>query len=77
MLEIKINLKKIRLEKGLTQKELAKKSGVSGSYISFLETGKRLPTIYILVVIAKTLDVKINELVDIKEDGFRSTFKYF
>lgn len=77
MLEIKIKLKKVRLEKGLTQKELAKLSGVSVAYISLMECGKRYPTILILIQIARVLNVKIGELISVEEDGFRSTFKYF
>ena len=77
MLEIKINLREIRKQKGLTQKELAKLSGVSVAYISMLELQKRLPTIFILVNLAKVLNVKVGDLVAVTEDNFRSTYKYF
>ena len=77
MLEIKINLREIRKQKGLTQKELAKLSGVSVAYISMLELQKRSPTIFVLANIARALDVKISDLVAVTEDGFRSTYKYF
>ena len=77
MLEIKINLREIRKQKGLTQKELAKMSGVSVAYISMLELQKRSPTIFVLISLAKVLNVKIGDLVAVAEDGFRSTYKYF
>lgn len=77
MLEIKINLREIRKQKGLTQKELARLSGVSVAYISMLELQKRSPTIFILVNLAKVLNVKVGDLVAVTEDNFRSTYKYF
>lgn len=77
MLEIKINLREVRKQKGLTQKELAKLSGVSVAYISMLELQKRSPTIFVLVNLAKVLNVKVGDLVAVTEDNFRSTYKYF
>lgn len=77
MIEIKIHLRKIRKQKGLTQKELAKLSYISTAYISELELEKRMPTIFVLVKLARVLSVKISDLVSVTEDGFRSTYKYF
>lgn len=77
MLEIKINLREIRKQKGLTQKELAKLSGVSVAYISMLELQKRSPTVFVLVNLARALGVKISNLIAVTEDNFRSTYKYF
>ena len=77
MLEIKINLREIRKQKGLTQKELAKMSSVSVAYISMLELQKRSPTIFVLVNLARALGVKISDLIAVTEDNFRSTYKYF
>ena len=39
---VKDNLKRIRKEKGLTQRELAEKSKVSFSMVSKLESGEQL-----------------------------------
>lgn len=77
MLEIKINLREIRKQKGLTQQEVAKLSGVSVAHISMLEMQKRLPTIFVLVNLAKGLNVKVGDLVAVTEDNFHSTYKYF
>lgn len=63
MLEIKINLREIRKQKGLTQKELAKLSYISTAYVSGLELGKRMPTIFVLIKLARALGVKISDLV--------------
>ena len=57
------NLKKIRVSKNMTQKQLSKKANVSISYISDLEIGNRInPSYRILIRIAKALDVSIEEL---------------
>lgn len=43
--------------KGLTQNDLALKSGLSITYISMLENGKKSPTIRTLAKISKSLDI--------------------
>jgi len=50
---------KRRLEKGLTQKELARRIGTKQSAISRLESGTYNPTISFLEKIAKALDAKL------------------
>jgi transcriptional regulator with XRE-family HTH domain len=57
-------LRKARLEKGLTQKELGKKVGVSESYISLLERGirERCPP-ELLKDIAKALEPEVNSIL--------------
>jgi transcriptional regulator with XRE-family HTH domain len=42
-------LKEARQLAGLTQSELAERVGISGAYLSYLETGKRIPPPRILV----------------------------
>lgn len=55
-------LKEVRLRKGLTQKQIADKAGVSMQAISNYENG-HAPTLENLIVIAETLDVPIGWLV--------------
>lgn len=50
-------LKKIREEKGLSMSELHRRSGLSVSYIHYLETGKNEPTVTTLLRLCKALDV--------------------
>jgi transcriptional regulator with XRE-family HTH domain len=57
------NVKRIRLVKGLTQEQLAEKSGFSQQYISGLEKGQRNPTIISLYELARSLGVSHIELV--------------
>jgi transcriptional regulator with XRE-family HTH domain len=49
------NLRRIRLQKGLSQEELAATSGVSQQYLSGLENGLRNPTLELLHRIADAL----------------------
>lgn len=49
------NLKRIRVERGLTQEELAERSGFSQQYISDMEHGRRDPTIVSLWELAQAI----------------------
>ncbi len=57
------NLRRIRQEKGLTQEQLAERSGFSQQYISGLETGHRNPTIVTIYELAQILGVTHMDLV--------------
>lgn len=64
-------IKKVRKEKGMTQKQLANKAEISFSMISKLESGERKnPTNEILTKLANALEVSKAELVDDKEKIF-------
>ena len=56
-------IKKLRGELGLTQEDLAEKVGVSRVYIGYVEQGRNTPSLEILEKIAKSLKVKLSELV--------------
>ncbi len=56
-------IKTIRAQKGLSQKELGERLGVSQQMIGQWETGKASPKIETLEKIAKVLDVDIFSLV--------------
>ncbi len=58
-----MNIRELRESKGLMQKELARIVGVSPSTFNQYETGKRQPDISTLQLIARALDVTIDELV--------------
>jgi len=57
--EILGELVKLRKEKGMTQEELAEKSGSTQQRISLIEKQERSPTLKTLCNIAKALDVDI------------------
>ena len=71
-----IRLKELRKERGLTQEDLSKLSGISFPTISRYENGQRdEPKLTILKTLANYFDVTIDYLVgdtDIKETNFTS-----
>lgn len=52
-----LNVKRFRVERGLSQEELAFECGLHRTYISGVERGVRNPTIVVLEKIAKALKV--------------------
>lgn len=56
------NIRRLRLDAGLTQEELALKCGLSQGYINQLESGKRRFTQKSLDMIADTLSIPLMEL---------------
>ena len=61
-LVLKNNLKKTRMEKGLSQQDLADMVGVSRNTISSIETGQFSPTAKLALVICIALEKKFEEL---------------
>jgi len=57
-------LKEKRIEKGLSQYELAKLTGVHVTTISKIENGQRLPSLKVAAKLAKVLDVSLDDLFD-------------
>ena len=57
------NLKRIRLEKKMSQGDVARALGVHRSYISGLERGVRNPTLTNIERIAKALCINIQKLL--------------
>jgi transcriptional regulator with XRE-family HTH domain len=57
------NLKDIRVEKNISQAELAEKIGVHTNHLSRYERDLSNPSIEVVANIAKALDVSIDELV--------------
>ena len=57
------NIRKHRIDKGLSQEELAFESGLHRTYISSLERGKRNATIIVVGQIADALKIKPSQLL--------------
>lgn len=57
-------LKELRLEKGLTQEQLAEKFNISNRSVSRWENGKNMPDISLLVELAEFYQVGMDELLD-------------
>lgn len=60
---IRINLKEILKEKGVTSKELAERLGVTPVTISYIVTNKTTPSLDMLCRMAKELNVKLSTLL--------------
>ncbi len=66
-----LNLKRLRVEKGLSQEEFAFECGIHRTYISGVERGVRNPTVVVLERIATALGVRAGELLDEPPTQFR------
>lgn len=83
------NIRHFRQSKGITQEALAEIVDVSGSYIGYLERGKKSPSLDLLVKIAQTLGVEparlltppihgsLAQLVEMLADKDETVIKFF
>jgi len=62
---IKKNIRKIRLEKKISVLDLSLDVGISHSHLYYIESKETIPSIDVLVRIAKSLNIKLTELIDI------------
>ena len=73
MEEMKIRMgnriRELRKEKGISQAGLARVLKMSASYLAMIEGGKRIPSVELLLMIAKKLDVSVDELLYGKKEG--------
>ena len=60
---IGLNVRRLRLQRDMTQIELAEKCNVIPETICLIETGKRCPSVELLMVLAESLDTSVNTLV--------------
>jgi transcriptional regulator with XRE-family HTH domain len=63
------NFERLRRAKGLTQEQVAERSGFSQQYLSGLERGRRNPTVVTLYELAQALGVSHTELVQPDQEG--------
>lgn len=60
------NIKKYRAQTGLTQEELANKTGVTRQTINAVEKNKYIPSLKLALKIAHIFKVKIEDIFDYK-----------
>jgi len=58
------NVKRFRVERGLSQEALAFECGIHRTYISGVERGVRNPTVLVLERIARALNVAASRLLE-------------
>ena len=57
------NIKMVRKAKGMTQAELAEKSGISRSYLADLEGDRYTPSLNVLYELSHNLETEVPELI--------------
>ena len=65
MLEFKTILKKLRMQKSLTQEQLAKRLWLTKSIVSAYELGTRFPSLDVLIKLSYTFNVSTDYLLGI------------
>lgn len=58
------NLKAARVKLGLTQEEVAERSGVHATEVSRIEAGKRDPQVSTVVKLAKAVELRPGQLLE-------------
>lgn len=56
-------IREIRVQKGMTQSEIAERCDMASNYIAMLERGERNPTYLTLLKIAEGCGVNVSELM--------------
>ncbi len=63
VMPLETNLKKLRLQKGLTQIALQMRTGIDQALLSKFEAGKRLPTTEALLILSEFYNVSIDYIL--------------
>ncbi len=61
-LQLSKRIYEMRKARKYTQEELAERAGISLSYMSMIECGKRVPRIVTLAILASVLGVSLSEI---------------
>ena len=64
-------LRRLRIQKGLTQLELAEKAGIGLTYLSKIEQGVRIPSVKTCFKLAKALKIELWEIFNFKGKVFK------
>jgi len=56
-------VQRYRKKTGMSQEEVAHKVGISRAYMGYIEQGRNVPSLEILEKIAKSIKVKLSDLV--------------
>lgn len=61
-MKVEILVKNIRQEKNISLAKLSKRSGVSTTHINDIENNNKSPSLYVMIRLAKALEVEITKL---------------
>ena len=65
-MKVEILVKNIRQEKHISLEKLSNKSGISTTHINDIENNIKSPSLYVMVRLAKALNVDITKLYKVK-----------
>lgn len=65
-------MRDIREKKGVSKRELSQRSGVSRAAIRRIEEGERSPSLYILLLLAGSMDVNLGEVLSEIENSYKA-----
>lgn len=65
-MHVEILIKEVRQNKKVTLSRLSEKSGISSTHINDIENNIKGPSLFVMIRLAKALDVDITELYKVK-----------
>lgn len=65
-MHVEILIKEVRQNKKVTLSKLSEKSGISSTHINDIENNIKGPSLFVMIRLAKALDVEITELYKVK-----------
>ena len=68
-------LQELRLQRGLTQDQLAERAGTERSHISALERAEKGPALATIFILADALEMTAGELIGMVEQRLRSRWR--
>ena len=60
-------LRQLRLDRNLSQEEMAHRARTTQSYLSLLEAGRRIPGLTMVALLARAMGMRLSELVALVE----------
>ena len=65
-MHVEILIKEVRQRENVTLNKLSEKSGISTTHINDIENNIKSPSLFVMIRLAKALDVEITELYKVK-----------